>query len=91
MRKRPNENVDSGRVFDQDPAAGTRVDKDTTVVIFVSSGKAKTTVPDVVDHTRDDAVAALTAAHLKVDVHEVYSEKEPGTVTAQNPPAGHAA
>ena len=88
VSKQPNENVDSGRVFDQDPAAGTRVDKDTTVVIFVSSGKAKTTVPDVVDHTRDDAVAALTAAHLKVDVHEVYSEKEPGTVTAQDPPAG---
>lgn len=88
VRRQPNENVDPGRVFDQDPAAGTRVDKETTVVIFVSSGKAKTTVPDVVDHTRDDAVAALTAAHLKVDVHEVYSEKEPGTVTAQDPPAG---
>ena len=34
-----------GRVFDQDPAARDRVDKDTTVVILVSSGKAKTTVP----------------------------------------------
>jgi serine/threonine-protein kinase len=88
VRKQPNENVDVGRVFDQDPVAGTRVDKGTTVVIFVSSGKAKTTVPDVVGSTRDEAVAALTAANLKVSVFEVYSETAPGTVTAQKPPAG---
>ena len=73
------------------PAAGTRVDKESTVVIFVSSGKAKTTVPDVVGESRDDAVAALTAANLEVDVSEVYSEKEPGTVTAQKPARGNAA
>jgi serine/threonine-protein kinase len=88
VRKQANENVDVGRVFDQDPAAGTRVDKNTEVVIFVSSGKAKTTVPDVVGKSRDEAVAALTAANLKVDVHEVYSGTEPGTVTAQVPAAG---
>ncbi len=40
--------------------------------------------------TRDDAVAALTAANLKVSVHEVYSEQEPGTVTAQRPGRWHA-
>ena len=88
VRRRPNENVDIGRVFDQDPAAGERVDKDTTVVILVSSGKAKTTVPDVRGKTRDDAVATLTAAQLKVNVVEVYSDQEPGIVTGQNPGAG---
>ena len=64
VRKRANENVEVGRVFDQDPAEGTRVDKQSTVVIFVSSGKAKTTVPDVRGMTRDEAVATLTAANL---------------------------
>ncbi len=88
VRKRPNENVEVGRVFDQDPAAGTRVDKDSTVAIFVSSGVAKTTVPDVVGESRDDAVAMLTAANLEVSVSEVYSEQEVGTVTAQKPGAG---
>jgi serine/threonine-protein kinase len=88
VRKRPNENVEVGRVFDQDPAAGTRVDKESTVVIFVSSGRAKTTVPDVRGMTRDEAVAALTAANLDVSVAEVYSEQEPGIVTAQSPGAG---
>jgi serine/threonine-protein kinase len=88
VRKRPNESVEAGRVFDQDPAAGTRVDKESTVVIFVSSGQAKTTVPEVVGMTRDEAVAALTAANLDVSVSEVYSEQEPGTVTAQKPGPG---
>jgi eukaryotic-like serine/threonine-protein kinase len=88
VRKQPNENVEVGRVFDQDPAAGTRVDKDTPVVIFVSSGRAKTTVPDVVGMTRDEAVAALTAAELDYSVTEVYSEKPVGTVTAQSPGEG---
>jgi serine/threonine-protein kinase len=88
VRKRPNENVELNRVFDQDPAEGTRVDKESTVVIFVSSGRAKTTVPDVRGMSRDDAVASLTAANLKVSVAEVYSEQEPGIVTAQSPGPG---
>jgi len=53
VRLQANANEDPGRVFDQDPAAGTRVDKGTSVVIFVSTGKAKTTVPEVVGMTRD--------------------------------------
>ena len=88
VRKRANENVEVGRVFDQDPAEGTRVDKDSTVVIFVSSGRAKTTVPDVRGMSRDEAVAALTAANLDVSVAEVYSEQQPGIVTAQSPGPG---
>jgi serine/threonine-protein kinase len=54
----------------------------------VSSGVAKTTVPEVVGESRDDAVAALTAADLDYSVTEVYSEKPVGEVTAQNPGAG---
>ena len=52
---------------------------------------AKTTVPDVVGESRDDAVAMLTAANLEVSVSEVYSEQEVGTVTAQKPGRGHEA
>ena len=88
VRKRANENVEVERVFDQDPAEGTRVDKESTVVIFVSSGKAKTTVPDVRGMSRDEAVAELTAANLDVSVAEVYSERQVGTVTAQSPGPG---
>jgi len=88
VRRRPNENVGVGRVFDQEPAEGERVEKGSTVIIVVSSGRAKTTVPDVKDMTRDEAVVALTGANLDFSVTEVYSEQEPGTVTAQSPGAG---
>ncbi len=89
VRRRPNANVEVNRVFDQEPAEGEDVDKGSTVVIVVSSGVAKTTVPDVVGDTRDDAVQTLTAADLDVQRdREVYSEKPVGEVTAQNPGAG---
>jgi eukaryotic-like serine/threonine-protein kinase len=38
--------------------------------------------------SRDEAVATLTQANLRASVYEVYSEKEPGEVTGQNPGAG---
>ena len=88
VRKEANESTKPGEVFDQDPSGGTQVDKGTTVVLLVSTGKAKTVVPDVVGKTRDEAVATLTAAKLKVNVVEVYSEQEPGVVTGQSPAAG---
>src|SRR6266516_1697703 len=48
--------------------------------------RVKTTIPDVVGKAQSDAVAALTAAHLKVSVFHVYSSASPDTVTGQNPP-----
>jgi beta-lactam-binding protein with PASTA domain/predicted Ser/Thr protein kinase len=88
VRRRPNPGVPVGQVFDQEPAEGERVEKGSTVIIVVSTGRAKTTVPDVVGRTRDEAVAMLTAADLRVNVQEVYSETTPGVVTAQDPGSG---
>ena len=45
-------------------------------------------VPDVVGQSRDEAVAALARADLEPKIVEVYSEKDTGTVTAQNPKGG---
>ena len=77
----------AGTVIRQSIAGGEKTDKGNTVVLTVSTGKPKTTVPDVVGKSQSDAVAALTAAHLKVFVFHVYSSKSPDTVTGQNPPA----
>jgi beta-lactam-binding protein with PASTA domain len=76
-----------GTVMNQSIAGGEKTDKGNTVVLTVSHGKPKTTVPDVVGKQQSDAVAALVAAHLKVSVFHVYSSQSPDTVTAQNPPA----
>jgi eukaryotic-like serine/threonine-protein kinase len=78
----------AGTVIGQDPGGGEKTDKGNAVRITVSKGKPKVTVPDVVGRQQADAVAALTAAHLKVSVAHVYSSQDPDTVTAQDPRGG---
>ena len=75
-----------GYVYKQDPTQGERIDKGNFVTIWVSTGKPKTTVPDVRGDTQADAVAALVSAHLKPDVHQINSNKPANTVIAQDPP-----
>jgi beta-lactam-binding protein with PASTA domain/predicted Ser/Thr protein kinase len=82
-----SETFPTGTVIRQSIAGGEKTDKGNTVVLTVSTGKPKTTVPNVVGKSQSDAVAALTAAHLKVSVFHVYSSQSPDTVTGQNPPA----
>jgi len=84
IRRVFDDEVPVGQVSDQDPGGGVRVDKNTTVVLVVSKGKAKALVPEVVGKTLADAVAALTAAKLKATVYKVYSDRPPDTVIAQS-------
>jgi serine/threonine-protein kinase len=77
-------------VISQDPAAGTEVDRGSTVTITVSTGIEKVSVPNVVGLTRRDAVAqlrevGLTAAPREVDVTDPSQD---GVVTDQRPAAG---
>jgi serine/threonine-protein kinase len=83
-----NADVEAGFVFDQAPTFGEKVDPGSTVDIHVSTGPPQTEVPDVIGQTRDEAVAALARADLEPKIVEVYSEKDPGTVTGQNPKGG---
>ena len=86
--RQPSDSVEEGRVFRQDPGAGERRDKGWVVRIFVSSGKPKVAVPNVVGKQATDAVAALTEKGLKAGVHYVHSEKDSGVVTGQFPKPG---
>ncbi|HET9674380.1 MAG TPA: PASTA domain-containing protein, partial [Gaiellaceae bacterium] len=83
-----NADVEAGFVFEQEPKFGEKVDPGSTVDIHVSTGPPQTEVPDVVGQSRDEAVAALARADLEPKIVEVYSEKDTGTVTAQNPKGG---
>ena len=80
--------VEAGFVFKQDPTNGSKASTGDTVDIYVSTGPPQTEVPDVIGQSRDDAVAALARADLEPKIVEVFSEKEPGTVTGQDPRAG---
>lgn len=61
-----SDTVAADTVIRTDPAAGTSVDKGSSVVIYVSKGKEvkKTTMPQVVGLSLDAAIAELTRADL---------------------------
>jgi eukaryotic-like serine/threonine-protein kinase len=83
-----NPDVEQGLVFDQNPDAGTNVEKKTVVTIDVSTGKKQVSIPNVVGENQIDAVKALTQAGLESRIVEVNSDKAEGTVTGQSPSAG---
>jgi serine/threonine-protein kinase len=87
QRRQNDDNVPSGRVIDSRPQEGQQLDKGSTVVLLVSSGKQKTAVPDVVNKTVDEATATLENAGFKVLTKDQESTKPVGTVLAQSPPA----
>ena len=88
IHRQPNDSEPKGYVFDQNPNQGDRVGRGSFVELWVSTGKAQVTVPDLVGENQNDAVAKLTAMNLRFDVHDISSSKPQGTVIAQNPPAG---
>ena len=88
VRRVSNSDVEEGVVFAQNPTEGTRVDKETVILIDISSGKPEVTIPSVVGQSVEDAVAELTQAGLNAQVVEVFSNEDPGRVTGQSPNAG---
>ena len=73
----------AGTVLAENPQAGTRVGKGSTVALRVSKGQA--TVPDVRGQDVASAKAALSAAGLVPTVFQVPGAQPKGTVTGQNP------
>jgi eukaryotic-like serine/threonine-protein kinase len=86
--RRSHESVFPGIVFRQNPEAGERVPKGNAVRIFVSTGKPRVAVPDVLGARESDAVVTLRAAGLVPDPHDIFSDQPTGTVIAQDPKGG---
>ena len=86
---RPPTPSKKGRVISTQPGENTQLEKGRTVVLVVSQGPEKVSVPDVVGDDEDDARSTLSDAGLKADVTEEESEDEdPGTVLRQDPGSG---
>ena len=83
-----NDETKEGLVFDQDPEAGEKIERGNTVTIYVSQGKRRVDVPNVVGRSAADAAAELTQAGLERNEVQVFSDKPEGTVIAQDPAAG---
>jgi eukaryotic-like serine/threonine-protein kinase len=91
VNKGSNSNPDfpSGVVFKQDPTAGSKVDKGSTVTITVSTGPKKVSVPDVKGQQWSAAQQTLVNAGFKPQKFSVPGNTK-GLVTATNPPAGQS-
>ena len=87
---RPSASVTKGQVISTDPSAGTSVSKNSHVNLVVSAGPTviKVIVPKVVGEQFTAAGEALTNEGLSFRPKYITSTKAPGTVLAQNPPAG---
>jgi eukaryotic-like serine/threonine-protein kinase len=81
-----------GRVVQQSPDAGSKVEPGATVAIVVSSGEEEETakVPNVIGKERREAVEAIRAAGLTPEVEEEETEVpgQVGRVVDQFPPPG---
>jgi len=87
-------------VASQDPASGTKLDRNAIVHVVVNSGtNAQTssepnaptaTLPNVVNADFDDAVQAVQQAGFSFTVRYVQQSANNGKVVAQLPPAGQA-
>jgi beta-lactam-binding protein with PASTA domain/predicted Ser/Thr protein kinase len=93
IEERTTEREEPGTVLSQDPAAGTEVEKGSTVELVVAKESDRVEVPDVTGLTEADARSALADADLRAAVRytSVSSEDEDGIVLTQSPSGGRRA
>jgi beta-lactam-binding protein with PASTA domain/predicted Ser/Thr protein kinase len=89
VRRESSDTIAKGHVISTSPEENSQLEKGRTVVLTVSNGPAKVTVPGVVGKSEDDARNALEGAGLKVSSSQKESaDKDPGTVLSQSPNGG---
>ncbi len=104
VREETSTTVAAGLVISQDPAAGTRVDRESVVNIVVSSGAPSpsptpteseapdmTSIPNVYSMDAATATEALELAGFRVQIKYRSSTQPPGTVIAVLPDVGESA
>lgn len=89
-RKNQESESTPGIVLDQNPKAGAQAQKNDVITLTVAKEQSKTTVPDLLGKTREEAVKLLTTAKLKLgSTTETESPgATPKTVIAQQFAAG---
>ncbi len=90
VSQEPSETVEAGIVIRTEPPAGESVPAGDTVVIVVSSGADVIEIPSVRGLTKEDAVAKIEAANLRVTTFDTEDDPdiEEGRVTKTDPEEG---
>ncbi|MFD9321786.1 Stk1 family PASTA domain-containing Ser/Thr kinase [Streptomyces sp. NPDC060053] len=86
VTQKPCADQSKGKICDQDPKAATKVDKDSTVNLVVSTGAPKVAVPSVLGKSLEDAKALLEGDQygLVVETKQQVSTEQEGTVLEQS-------
>ncbi len=88
----PNDKVEAGRVFDQDPKGQASADDGSTVTISVSQGVGDTDVPNVVNATEVAAKTQLAnVGFVPITNQQASDTIQKGLVISQTPNAGQKA
>ncbi|MCL2654548.1 MAG: PASTA domain-containing protein [Coriobacteriia bacterium] len=77
-----------GTVLGQSFRAGSRVRTGRTIVVSISGGTERVTVPGLIGLSRKEAIARLEALGLLVNDISQTSQEKPGTVVSSVPVAG---
>jgi eukaryotic-like serine/threonine-protein kinase len=86
-----SDDVPAGRVIDQNPSPGQRIQFGSPVTVTISRGAEPVEVPSVVGSDADQARSLLEAAEFTVRIEEEHSDTVPeGLVARQEPPEGAA-
>lgn len=95
VKEEYNNNVEQGKVIDQDPDAGNAASEGTEIVLVISKGAepaAAVTVPDLTSMTPPEAEAELSRVGLIGQAGDgEYSSVEVGRVSSQTPASGSMA
>src|SRR5262249_31781662 len=89
QQQEPSDSIDQGFVTRTSPAAGARADRGSAVTVFVSTGAAPVTVPNVIGLDQVEATQQLSQAGFDVQKTNQASATVPaGSVISTNPNAG---
>lgn len=80
-----SDEVEKDRVIRTEPAAGSQLNKDDKVTIYISTGSGKITMPDLRGYTETQASKKLEDLHLSFRIQEEYSSSvQEGLVIRQS-------
>lgn len=83
---------EEGLIVSQDPLEGMSVKTGKTIVVNISKGMEKNTIPSLMGRTLSDATFLLESyGYERGSVSEQYSEMPAGVVVSQSPQAGSSA
>jgi serine/threonine-protein kinase len=87
-QREASDTIDRGRATRTSPPGGSLAERKSNVTLYLSSGPAQVTVPDVSGQSESSATAELSNAGLRTDITEEESDQAAGTVLRQDPAAG---